>query len=202
MPNVASIETAYLAIAFFVPGLIVLFVRAQFITGRTPSRGDAALSYFTLSIVYYALALPAVNYALAVQEPGYPKDLIWFAVIFVGPGLFGLLLGLNAQQELARRFLKWIGLNPVHVMPTAWDWKFGTMTEAWVLATLKDGTRFAGFCGTGSFISSDPSERDIYIERVYEVDEQQHWHPRENGVLIAAGEVRTIEFWPYRKESA
>ena len=27
----------------------------------------------------------------------------------------------------------------------------------WVLVTLKDGTRFAGFCGTGSFMSSDPA---------------------------------------------
>ncbi|MGE3147784.1 MAG: DUF6338 family protein [Pseudorhodoplanes sp.] len=200
VPNVGSVETIYLVLAFIVPGLIASFVRAQFITGRTASHAEAALSYLTLSVVYYALALPAVDHALTLDEPGYRKALTWFALVFAGPSLFGLLLGLNAQKELTRRLLKRIGLNPVHVMPTAWDWKFGSMKEAWVLAVLKDGTKFAGFCGAGSFMSSDPKERDLYIQRVYELDENNIWHPRENGVLIAAGEIRTIEFWPYRKE--
>ena len=71
------------------------------------------------------------------------------------------------------------------------------MTEQWVLVTLKDGTRFAGFCGDESFMSSDPSERDIYIQWTYDIDDQNNWSSRgENGVLIAAGEVQTIEFWP------
>ncbi len=201
MPNLSSIETVYLILAFIVPGLIASFVRAQFITGRTPSHTEAALSYLTLSVIYYALALPAVDYAMSVQEPGYRKALTWFALVFAGPAIFGLILGLNAQKELGRKLLKRIGLNPVHVMPTAWDWKFGGMKEAWVLAVLKDGTKFGGFCGAKSFMSSDPKERDLYIEQVYEIDENNVWHARENGVLIAAGEIRTIEFWPYRKEN-
>ena len=35
-----------------------------------------------------------------------------------------------------------------------------------------------------------------YMERVYDIDEEEKWHPRENSVLIAAGEIRTVEFWP------
>ncbi len=31
------------------------------------------------------------------------------------------------------------------------------MSAQWVLVTLKDGTRFAGFCGSESFMSSDPA---------------------------------------------
>ncbi len=34
----------------------------------------------------------------------------------------------------------------------------GRMQASWVLVTLKDGTRFAGFCGSASFISPDPQE--------------------------------------------
>ena len=52
--------------------------------------------------------------------------------------------------------MQYCRLYTVHVMPTAWDWKIGDMTEQWVLVTLKDGTRFAGLCGSDSFISSDP----------------------------------------------
>ena len=77
------------------------------------------------------------------------------------------------------------------------------MTYQWVLVTLKDGTRFAGFCGSESFMSSDPTERDIYIQRIYDIDDENKWSPRgDNGVLIAAGEVQTIEFWPYYSQDS
>ena len=75
------------------------------------------------------------------------------------------------------------------------------MEQQWVLVTLKNGTRFAGFCGARSFISSIPSEQDIYIQHVYDMDEDDEWHLREDcSVLITSGEVSTIEFWPYSKE--
>ena len=77
------------------------------------------------------------------------------------------------------------------------------MSSQWVLVTLKDGTRFAGFCGPESFMSSDPTERDIYIERIYDVDDQNNWSSRrEKGVLITAGEIQTIEFWPHTSEES
>ena len=198
MPDLKSLDNLYLILGFLIPGLIVLFVRSQFVTGRSPSHSAALLSYLTVSVIYYALALPFVDFVLSMHEPGHDKALAWFALIFVGPAAFGLLLGVNIQKNLFRRVLQWCRLNPVHVMPTAWDWKFGGMTEQWVLITLKDGTRFAGFCGPESFMSSDPTERDIYIQWIYDIDNDDNWSPRgENSVLITAGEIRTIEFWPY-----
>ncbi len=201
MPDLKSLDNLYLILGFLVPGLIALFVRSQFVTGRRPPHAAALLSYLTVSVIYYALALPFADSVMAIQAPGYPKALAWFGLVFAGPALFGLLLGINIQQGLLRRFLRWCRLNPVHVMPTAWDWKFGGMREQWVLVTLKDGTRFAGFCGQNSFMSSDPAERDIYIQWIYDIDENNKWSARgENGVFIAAGEISTIEFWPYNPQ--
>lgn len=196
MPDFNSIESVYLILAFFVPGFIVSYFRAQFITGRMQSLTNAALSYLTLSVIYFALVFPALEYAIGLQEPSWQKAATWAALIFIGPAMFGIGLGLCAQKELDRKLLHKIGLNPVHIIPTAWDWKFGGMGEQWVLVVLKDGAQFAGYCGAKSFMSSDPEERDIYIEQVYEVDEDDNWHPRKNGVLIAGGEIRTVEFWP------
>ena len=199
MPDMNLFDNPYMIVGLLVPGLIVLFVRSQFLTGRRPSHSAALLSYLTISVIYYALALPLVHFVLSIDEPGNSKLLlVWFALIFVGPALLGLLLGVNIQKDLFRRVLQYCGLNPIHVIPTAWDWKFGNMTDEWVLVTLKDGTRFAGFCGGKSFMSSDPNERDLYIQWIYDIDDQNNWTPRgDNSVLIAAGEVQTIEFWPY-----
>lgn len=199
MPEIKSVQSLYLILGFLVPGLIASYVRAQFLTGRTPSHTEAALSYVVLSMIYYALTLPLVDVVLSLREPGYQKTLGWFALVFVGPAVFGLLLGINAQKELTRRFLQWCCLNPVHVMPTAWDWKFSNMQEQWVIATLKDGTRFAGWCGRGSFASSDPKERDVYIERVFDIGDNNEWHQRDSGVLLIASEIRSIEFWPVNR---
>ena len=202
MPDLKSLDTIYLILAFIVPGLVASFVRAQFVTGRSPSHTEAALSYFVLSAIYYALALPAIEYALSIQRAGYLKAAIWIGLIFAGPAIFGLLLGISAQKGIFRRVLRWCRLNPVHVMPTAWDWKASTMQKSWVLVVLKDDTKFAGLCGVNSFLSTDQKERDLYLEKVYDVDDDNTWHPRENSVLITGGEIKTIEFWPYRKEES
>lgn len=186
------------ATGLLVPGLIILFVRSQFVTDRRPSHAAVLLNYLTVSLVYYAIAFPFLDVGRLLYEHKSDDALFWFAFIFGGPVLLGLVLGINVQKNLLLRFLKWVGLNPVHAIPTAWDWKFGNMGEQWVLVTLKDDTRFVGFCGQGSFISSDPTERDIYIEQVYDIDDEDNWSwPGQKSILVAPGEVRTIEFWPY-----
>lgn len=171
MPDLKSPDDLYLILGFLVPGLIALFVRSQFVTGRSPPHTAALLSYLTVSVVYYALALPIAGSVMWMDEQGRPDAFAWFGLVFVGPAIFGLFLGINAQRGLSRSLLRWCRLNPVHVMPTAWDWKFGGMKEQWILVTLKDGTRFAGFCGKDSFMSSDPAERDIYIQWIYDIDD-------------------------------
>ena len=192
-----SIDDLYLILGLLVPGLIVLFVRSQFTTGRYPSHSAMLLNYFVVTVIYYALVLAFVASFPSPDESIYVSALAWFALTFAGPAMLGLFLGINVQKNWFRRVLQWGGLNPVHVMPTAWDWKFGGMSREWVLVTLKDGTRFAGFCGPESFISSDPTERDIYIQQIYEIDDQNKWSSSsDKGVLIVADQVQTIEFWP------
>ena len=196
-----SLGTPYL-IGLIVPGLIALFIRSQFVTGWRPSRRDNVLSYITISIIYYSLVLPLVDLALPEKAEHSILVLVWFCVVFIGPAALGLLLGVNIQKDLCRRVFRKCGLNLVHVMPTAWDWRFGTLAgEQWVLVNLTDGTCLAGFLGPDSFASSgDLGERDIYIQETYDIDENDNWVPHnphgESGVLVSSGNIKTIEFWP------
>lgn len=200
MTEVKSIEQLSLVLGFLVPGLVILYVRSQFLTGRMQAQKEALLAYFALSVVWWGVSLPVVTWLLgqplvAAERPG-----TWLLLTFAGPAIIGILLGVNASKGWTRRLLAVVGLQLVHVMPTAWDWKFEGMSASWVLVTLKDGTRFAGFCGSDSFISSDPQERDIYIQRIYDLDENDTWIDRgEKGLLVPHGETRSIEFWPYKE---
>lgn len=198
MPTVDSLEQVYFVIGFFAPGLIILFFRSQFLTGRTPVLRDAALVYLVLSVVYYAIAYPLADFVFSIKELGYQKLTGWFFLILVGPMIFGIVLGLSARLDVARWLLAKVGVNPVHAVPTAWDWKFSRIQPSWILVTLKNETKFYGFFGSKSFAASDPEERDIYVEQLYDVDRKNNWTkaPAGKGVLIRADEVNTIEFWP------
>lgn len=85
----------------------------------------------------------------------------------------------------------------VQAAPTAWDWKFATAEEQWVLVTLRDGSQYAGFLGADSFVSSDVDAQDIYIEKVYNLDDENAWVDcGSKSVLTGADQVKSIEFWP------
>lgn len=197
MPEIESADNLYMILAFIVPGLIIVFVRAQFLTGRSPPHSEALLSYFTMSIIYWALMLPIINVAPEIENDYLGKIFAWAALVFFCPALLGVLLGFNAQKGLIRKLVRKSGMNPVDVMPTSWDWKFSSAEPQHILITLKNGVRFAGYCGPRSFISSDPGERDIYIEKVYDLDGNDNWIDRgDKSALIVAGEISTIEFWP------
>jgi hypothetical protein len=200
MPDFSKPETIYLVLALIVPGLVMTYVRAQFITGRMQKHSDALLSYFTLSAVYGAISLPTLDWL----RQGLNNEVwLWFTLIFIGPTIFGAALGLSSQTEIFRRFLQKIGINPIHAMPTAWDWKFGDMKHNLVILTLKDGTKFAGYCGKRSFMSSDPTERDIYVEKIYAWGDNNSWKDTgEHSLWVASGEIRSIEFFPPSEQGA
>lgn len=183
-----------------VPGIVILFVRSQFVTTRIASNAENLISYLAVSLIYHALALPFLDMFVPHDNLFVGRTFAWFLYILIIPVFFGLAIGINIQKNFVRRALQDVGLNPVHAIPTAWDWKFDRMQVTggeWVLVTLKNGTRFAGFCGPESFISSEPTERDLYIQWIYDIDDDDKWLPlRETGLLVAGGEISTIEFWP------
>jgi hypothetical protein len=202
MPDLKSTESIYLVVAFIIPGLIIVFFRSQFLTGRSSAQSDSLLTYLSISILYYGLVLPfgALD-SLKAEKYSLRWEITWGLLVFVGPAVIGVLLGLNARFELVRRLLSRLRFNPVHGIPSAWDWKFGRMKPQYVLVILTDGTRFAGYMTVPfSFASSDPLERDLYLGWTYTLDDEDQWIPSPGReVLIAAGSIRTIEFFPEKR---
>jgi hypothetical protein len=200
MPELKSADAVYLVIAFIVPGLIMVFVRSQMTTGRMSPPKESYLIYFTLSIIYYAIIFPFIIQSLRPHADSFFAMYIsWLLIILIIPFELGLLMGFDARFGWIRRMFSRLGLSVViHAIPTAWDYKFLQLKyPEFVLVTLKDGTKFAGFLGAGSFISSDQSERDLYLEKVYDLDEHSNWIDKgDQRLLIAAGGISTIQFWP------
>jgi uncharacterized protein DUF6338 len=199
MIDFKGVENFHLILLFIVPGLVALFVRSKFITGRTPSPTENILSFVVLSLVYYSLTIFVVERALSVQEPWVARVLVWVLLILVGPAVFGFVLGVAAQKEWTNWVADKLDLSIVHVIPAAWDWRFSKVPRGgmFVMVTLTSGDRVAGLFGSSSFASSDTAERDLYIEEEYTVTDQGAWEARieKVGILISAKEIRYIEFW-------
>lgn len=197
MGEIKTLEQLSLISAYIVPGLVAMFVRSQFLTGRIDTTKDAFISFFTLSLIWAGITSPILIWLGEMKVPLALQVLAWLLWAVVGPAALGIVLGLSASKGWFRRMMGLLGMRAVHVLPTAWDWKFGTLNASWVTVTMKDGSRISGFVGANSFASSDPKERDFYIEQVWKVDVDNQWTRHgEWGVLIPHGEIRCIELMP------
>jgi hypothetical protein len=199
VPDLKGTDNFYLILAFIVPGLVIVYIRSRFISGKTPSHTENILGYLVLSLLYYTFTLPFIQLGLSIQDPWQVRAAIWIGLTLIGPALFGVFLGAWAQKEWGTWFADRLGLTTIHVIPAAWDWRFSKIPRGgmFVMVTLTSGESVAGFFGPNSFASSDEGERDIYIEEEYDVDEEGIWKPRSAkvGILIPVKEIRNIEFW-------
>ncbi len=88
MPDIKSVQSIYLVLAFVVPGMVIAFVRAQFLTGRVRTLSESIVTDIALTVLYYGLAAPFVEYVLTFKEPGKQRS---------SPGW---LLSLSCRQSL------------------------------------------------------------------------------------------------------
>ncbi|MFN4282810.1 MAG: DUF6338 family protein [Alphaproteobacteria bacterium] len=199
--SLETFDAVYLALAFIVPGFIAHSVQAIFSIRKTASYEINLIRFLTLSALNYAtwswLIFLLGNAEFFKESIGWTAA-GWAWVILAGPVLLGGLLGYLSQKDVVHRFLQKIGLRPIHGVPTSWDWRFSQLTAHWILITLKDGSSVSGWFGEKSFASSDSEERDIYVEQVYEINDQGKWQRAAvgKGILIAANEIKFIELWP------
>ena len=63
------------------------------------------------------------------------------------------------------------------------------------------GSTVAGVFSARSFASSDPSDRDLYLEQIYKIEDDGLWQPvpMNRGVWIRGEAIRTIEFLAFQE---
>lgn len=196
MMNITTPDTIFLIIAFFVPGYVMLLSRSQFVIETLRNGQEFLLKILGYSCLNYALMCWAIYLLLSIKIPVLGGAALWLLILLISPAVIGTLWGISVQKEWGYKIFRKLGLSPVHITPSAWDWKFNRMQGSYVLVTLKNGTKYAGWCERNSFMSSNPNERDMYIEKMYDLPEgDEPWKDRGNdSVLICANEIRTVEF--------
>ena len=201
-------STLVLFIAAVVPGVIIVFVRSQFVKGSILPYPSGFLSYLTVSTVYWLVLLvlifPMGKLILDYTEAHFlitpVNEIKALVCVVIVPILVGLIAGWVATEGYVYKILYFLKLNPFHPTPTAWEWCFSESVEQFVLITLKNGVQFGGMLDSDSFASSDIENQDIYISEVYKIDNQNNWIPQGRGVFLSSGEVSSVEFIPIQEE--
>lgn len=193
--SVKSGEFFVVLLLLVVPGLLIDFVRSQFIVRRTRTIAETTLVFVVISLIYYALVVPIAVWAAESIDALISKIWAWYLLVLVGPLAMGMLLGFLAQLNLFGRVVRHFGFTIRHPMPTAWDQKFSDYRTQFVIVTLKDGRTIAGWLGRDSVASSEHNDRDLFVERVYRLgDDGEFIDLNGRSALIMGGEISTLEF--------
>lgn len=193
-----SFDIFYYTLAFIVPGFVMNMAYSVSVPQKIA--GDTALPRFLyFSCIHYALwswffYISAKTNFSTIHPVRYAA--FWVFIILVSPYLLGLITGALSKKDVFRNALQQLGINPISAIPTAWDYKFSRTGPRWVIVSLIDGCMVAGLFGSDSFASSEADERDIYLEKVFCIDEKGAWvmADRTDGILIKGDQIRTIEF--------
>ena len=162
-----SISIVPLLVAGLVtPGYIILFMVSRFTTGRPSFASSLAVSSAFYVLVW---ALFDFGFAMDVAEHVRGFDVNWHVAMIVVevPAVIGVLAGLAVQKEWIYLLLRFVKLDPVHGIPSAWDWKFMRADRQWITVHLNNGTDVLAVYSKDCFVSTDPNARDLYLSNVY-----------------------------------
>lgn len=202
-----SPETFDFFATYLLAGYVVIIVRSRFILGLRPKPTELIVEAVIFSLVNQlaASAIAELSVYFGVNQflntvgvlPSYDSRVYFFAKILVLPTLIGSALGYNLTAGWKNALLRRLSLPVIHPVQRGHDYAFGNNREpGFVIVTYFDETTVAGYFGENSLAASDAQRSDLYLERLYLIDEVYEWQqpsPPRSG-LISLQNVRSIEF--------
>jgi hypothetical protein len=194
MEAILSGDKIVLFIVFFIPGFISVKIWNQLIPGEKIDFSKSAFEVIAYSAINYAFFSWLIY---LIHTDGFKgSHLTWYWILVVFVMFFMPIVWPFVFYKLYQS--KWILRFIISPYKKPWDYIFSKRESYWVIVNLKDGTSIGGRYGESSFSSSAPSEEQIYLERVWEIDSEGKFvKPIEDskGIIIMHGEISSIEFY-------
>lgn len=189
-----DLKTIEFFIVFVVPGLVSISVYRLLMPARRLDWSSALPQGLFYSSINFVVLLPLIAFAGSESFREQHGFLSWIAIAIV------LLLFPAAWPAILRAAFRWKWLaSRIQIpYPTAWDFFFDIRDPAFVLVHLNSGSLIGGYWGGKSYAGSFPNDGDIYLEAVYEVDENGEFGgpmPHTKGVLLRKEEYTYLELF-------
>lgn len=181
-----------LAIFFLIPGFVCIKTYTTLTGASSLDASKVIVDAIAFSCLTYAIASPVIYLAWENRwlQAGWTSFILWPALLFALPCIEALAWFFLRKTQLFQKILP-------HPTGKAWDHVFGSRRCYYVIITLKSGRRIGGAYGEASFTSSGSHEEQIYIEKIWEIDEEQGFIEERKhtcGMLISHDRIETIEF--------
>jgi hypothetical protein len=193
---------------YFLAGFIIFSVRSRYVLGEKPKATEVVFESVVLSLLNqlaFIVIAPSVGYASSllpdrlvhVIEAIFGGRTSFFIEILVLPALLGVIFGANLRRGWNSAILRRLAMPIVHPTRRAYDFAFGdNRSESFVIVTYADGTLVYGYFGPNSLAASDGERSDLYLERLYDVQDDGTWvatSPPKSALLMLR-EFRSVEF--------
>lgn len=191
---------------YVLAGFLVYIVRNAFVFGERPKIAEVALDILLLSLVNQAIWRIAtfslseacghqlVHAACLRVTPSAEFSL--YVEVLVLPGFLGWFLGTFLRKGWGGRIARVLSFPLLDPIPRAYDHVFASRGTGFVILTFQSGTVIYGYYGPNSRAGRDPERSEMYVERLYSVDDDGNWNELDppRAALIALDGLRAIEF--------
>ena len=139
-------------------------------TGRNLKPSENILTYFIISLAYSSISWPLLNWLKTLDIGTSAQYGLFVVTVFIAPIILGIIFGIAAQKDCFFTIMRKLKLSVVTNIDSAWDAVFTQQEEARIKVKLKNGETIWGYLGQKSIVSSDQTERDIYIDPICFID--------------------------------
>ncbi|MBY5990237.1 DUF6338 family protein [Roseovarius atlanticus] len=193
-------ETFEFFARYVLAGFILISVRSRFVVGERPRPAEVIVEAVVLSLINQLVFLAArTPLSHGFQLLGWPFEgqALLLLEVLVLPVCLGLLAGWNLSRGWSHALLRRLAMPIEHPVRRAYDYAFATnRPPGFVILTFQDGTQVFGYFGQESLAANDADRSDIYLERLYNIDDEGQWseHDVSRSAIISLQGIRSIEF--------
>lgn len=192
--DIWSLDKLVLFLAFFVPGFVSIKVYRLMVPSERmdwSANVVEAIGFGALNFAVWLWLIVHIHKGSFYAEHTAWYVLAWVGIVVLAPAIWPVIFVKLAKWEPIARHI----LSPI---PRAWDYVFGLREPFWILVNLKDGNVVAGKFDKKSFASAFPAEEQIYLEEVWNLDENGAFASpveRSRGIVILGSDISSIEFF-------
>lgn len=196
MDRLISPDTFEFLARYFVAGWLFLSVRSWWVRGERPKPNEVIFEAITLSLLNQLLALLTVPLVMAAFTSIQATPLLIFEVL-VQPLLVGLLIGWVMDRDWMPAGFRRLFMPSVKPVSHAFDFTIDTLNgPAYFILSFDDERTVYGYFGKESFANGESGASDLYIEKIFSLDEDGNWEDTGRAAWINLSGIRSIEIIP------
>ena len=125
--TINNFNILFYTLAFVIPGFIIDSIYRNYVPKKEDQSQLALLKFLWYSCFNYGVWLWLIYYLYKINfyvNHILLTAIIWLLITFISPVILGFILSLLNNKNVIRKIFQRLGINPIHTIPTAWDYIF------------------------------------------------------------------------------